>query len=100
MKAFNYKLPNHIKASDKKIELIVSPNPTNGKFTVQSNNQIIKLEVIDFYGKTISLKTIPRTNIIHFDDLPLISAGTFILKIYPVDGSISNEKLILKTYEN
>lgn len=70
----------------------IFPNPTTGILSISnSNNDIInKIEIIDFLGKTILVKSTNTSQI----DISEFSNGIYILKIY--SGSAFCQKKIIK----
>jgi GH35 family endo-1,4-beta-xylanase len=62
-------------------ELIIFPNPTDGKINIQANNEIKKIDVIDINGKKI--KSIKTKNILGKElDITDLEEGNYILNVY------------------
>ena len=88
---------NHLKASEEKYTFLknkvnIYPNPTKGTITIASveNTTIDKIEIVDFLGKIVSVKTENTSQI----DISEFSNGVYILKIH--SGESTFEKKIIK----
>jgi hypothetical protein len=70
----------------------IYPNPTKGTITIASveNTTIDKIEIVDFLGKIVSVKTENTSQI----DISEFSNGVYILKIH--SGESTFEKKIIK----
>lgn len=70
------------------------PNPSHGRTTIRSDQEIQSVEVFDLYGKTV-LTTGPRNTSeiqLNLSDLP---AGTYIARVFQADGEPQLRKFIL-----
>ena len=74
--------------SDSKIELKIFPNPSAGKFTVNTDEEVEEMEVHDILGKSI-LKTNNNTEI-NLSDEP---EGVYFIKL-KINGQIITRKII------
>jgi PKD repeat protein len=70
----------------------IYPNPTSGLFTINTNNKITKIEIIDLLGRILFVKNNPD-NIINLD-LSEFNKGLYFVKFYS-DSEVSSYKLIL-----
>ena len=78
--------------SEKKIDLIVSPNPTSGSFRIQSDEQNeLSIQVFDLSGRLIKNTTKDSSEIIQLEQ----SSGIYFLRITTDKISIV-KKLIIK----
>lgn len=68
---------------------IISPNPTNGLITIQSNETIETVNVIGLLGNVV--KTYRNSNTIDLSDL---QSGSYFLSITGVNGTVSKQKII------
>ena len=71
-------------------EASVYPNPTNGSFKITTNQQVKAVEVIDLFGKTVSVfktsETYKTTN---------LTAGVYLLKIRTNNSTITKKLMLL-----
>ena len=76
-------------------KIIVSPNPTAGKISIQfhSSQEQFEYVLVDFYGKTVQ-KGISSRNYLELD-LGMFSSGVYLIKSF-IDGKSYSEKIILK----
>lgn len=74
--------------------LRVYPNPSNsGIFTVQSNEQILKLELLDLTGRNLEVPVLPSTGSV---DASSLVNGNYFLRVTTSKGIASKEIVILK----
>ncbi len=69
----------------------IYPNPTSKVVKINSNQEVIKIELLDVLGKVI--KKDQSTNEMNIEHLP---SGMYWLKIHLKDGKIQTEKIIKK----
>jgi hypothetical protein len=67
----------------------ISPNPTTGLVTIQSNEAIESVKVIGLLGNVI--KTYTNTNAIDLSDL---NTGTYIVNIISSNGEVTTKKIV------
>jgi Secretion system C-terminal sorting domain len=67
----------------------ISPNPTNGLVTIQSNEPIESVNVIGLLGNVV--RSYQNTNSV---DLSNLEDGSYILSITSVNGTVSKQKII------
>ncbi len=95
------KRTSSIQSENKKLDLILIPNPSSGIFKIQINgeyeaNKVYQLKIIDCLGKTIESKRIVLSNNLQLD-LSDVSNGIYLLIIFDNDKNISNSRIsILK----
>ncbi|MEJ6600126.1 MAG: S8 family serine peptidase [Crocinitomicaceae bacterium] len=61
----------------------VYPNPTESSFKIESNDEIIDINILDLTGKSISIDNFKNNNI----DLAPLTTGTYFLSIRTVKGT-------------
>jgi Zn-dependent metalloprotease len=71
----------------------ISPNPTTGKITVQSNSAIATLELYNVNGQLIKKQEIEQRNNSELD-LSIYQSGIYILKIISADKKILTRKIV------
>ena len=78
---------------ENRIELFIYPNPTNGSFTLSSNNQeTLSFKVVDIFGKdVIPQKDFDGTIIV---DLNQHSAGMYLVIVSNADGHQRVKRLL------
>ncbi|MFZ6052498.1 T9SS type A sorting domain-containing protein [Halocola ammonii] len=72
-------------------EVILYPNPTNGRLSIECPSIITSLKVLDLTGRLIR-ELDPKANQINLSDLPV---GTYVLQIETED-LVVNKKIILR----
>lgn len=80
-------------------EIIVSPNPTSGLFSIQlANNRAQKVSyaIFDITGKLVQQKTVDTTGESSISiDISLLAAGTYLININ-TDGTTVSKKIVRK----
>ena len=95
------KRTSFIQSENKKLDLVLIPNPSSGIFKIQINgeyetNKLYDLKVIDCLGKIIESRRIVLSNNLQID-LSSVSNGIYLLIISDNYGNISNSRIsILK----
>ncbi len=74
-----------------KSKVIVYPNPTNGIVTIQSDQPVSKIEIIDFAGNLV-LKKLNSKSI----DLQKLPNGVYLIKTTLKDNSVKINKIVKK----
>jgi hypothetical protein len=81
--------------TDAKVKVIVYPNPTHGRITIESTGTIREVYVTDFTGKMLMKLDAPKNKRKWQVQLATYPSGTYLVK-YFVDGKgWSAEKVIL-----
>ena len=70
-----------------KSEILLYPNPTNGIFTIKSENPIKQIEIFDFTGKLIH-----QTNNKHID-IKTSPSGIYLVKVKDIDNKTYTGKV-------
>jgi Zn-dependent metalloprotease len=71
----------------------ISPNPTTGKITVQSNSEIATLEIYNVNGQLMKKQNVIQKNNSELD-LSFYQSGIYILKITLADKKILTRKIV------
>lgn len=71
--------------------LSISPNPTNGLLTFQSNQNIQQVQVFNISGQLVFSEEQSSSNQIDLSDL---EKGIYLVKILLEDGSVFSEKVV------
>lgn len=75
----------------------VYPNPSNGRFTVSSYDEIKYVEVYDGLGKRVLTKNATRNNSRAIEvDLSKEPKGVYLYQVYDEDGKLQSGKVILQ----
>lgn len=77
------------------VKLKIYPNPTTGRFKIQSNNEIKEIYVADFSGKLllkINTNSKAGTWDVNIEPYP---SGIYLIKYVTVAGKVGAEKIIL-----
>lgn len=72
-------------------KVIVYPNPTNGMVTIQSDQPVSKIEIIDFAGNLVSEKLNAKSI-----DLQNLPNGVYLIKTTLKDNSVKINKIVKK----
>ena len=70
----------------------LSPNPSIGETTINSNSFMKSIEIIDVSGKIIYTKEVnePNTTLTYHPDVP----GTYFIRVTFADGEKRTEKVV------
>jgi hypothetical protein len=74
------------------IELEIYPNPTNSTFQIKSNKPIVKMEIIDIYGKI--LNTVNNNSSLEIISLTNYTSGIYFVLVYFEDRKIEARKIV------
>lgn len=74
------------------IELEIYPNPTNSNFQIKSNKPIVKMEIIDIYGKI--LNTVNNNSSLEIISLTNYTSGIYFVLVYFEDRKIEARKIV------
>jgi len=69
----------------------IYPNPVKDILHIQTNEEVLKVEIYDIYGRILSSKSVSNNNI----DLSELITGNYILKLHTKKG-ITNTKIVKK----
>ena len=72
-------------------EMVIYPNPSNGRFNIQSSESIETLNVFDLRGNLVlTSQRRPSFDISH------LAKGTYIMQVQLTNGAIQTSKVVLK----
>jgi Secretion system C-terminal sorting domain len=91
----NSELITNIEDSNQNSEVIIFPNPTSGKFTIQSTNvKVLRIEIYNILGEMVYSKQADRQQSNEID-ISFNTAGIYFIGIQTSEGKL-NKKIILK----
>lgn len=83
--------PNGINKNSKNSSVQVFPNPSNGTFTIRSNNELKSVKVLDILGHEVAVSQ-PIGNVISMQSM---AAGVYIV-IVETNAGITSQRVIVK----
>ncbi|MGB1038680.1 MAG: T9SS type A sorting domain-containing protein [Bacteroidia bacterium] len=87
-----YRELSNAKSGLKNLEIKTFPNPSNGKFTIHLNRQILGIQISDIQGNTVLSKEINKKYKITCNtNLPL---GVYILQLRTKEGTVTSKLCI------